>query len=67
MRAIVTRTGAKQVQKLEEEYKSSTTELKEVKAKIKNLEERISKQDTVVNISHLMRFRFYYVRGSIFR
>lgn len=44
------RTGANQVQKLEEEHKSSTIELKEWKAKIKNLEDRISKQDTVVNI-----------------
>lgn len=44
------RTGANQVQKLEEENKSSTTELNEVKSKIKNLEERIAKQDTVVNI-----------------
>lgn len=50
MRAIVLRTGANQVQKLEEENKSATKELKDVKAKIKNLEERITKQDTVVSI-----------------
>lgn len=50
MRAIVMRTGGNQVQKLEDENKSSTKELKEIKAKIKNLEEHISKQDTVVNI-----------------
>lgn len=49
MRAIVVRTGANQIQKLEDESKSSAMELKETKAKIKNLEERISKQDTVVN------------------
>lgn len=50
MRAIFLRTGASQVQKLEQENKSSTLELKEIKTKIKNLEEHISKQDTVVNI-----------------
>ncbi|XP_037040029.1 centrosomal protein of 290 kDa isoform X1 [Bradysia coprophila] len=51
MRAIVLRTGANQVQKLEEENKSATKELKDVKTKIKNLEERISKQDTVIKTS----------------
>lgn len=45
------RTGGSQVQKLEEENKSSTKELKEVKAKIKELEERIGKQDTVVSLA----------------
>lgn len=49
MRAIVVRTGANQMLKVEEENKSSTLELKEIKAKIKTLEERISKQDTVVS------------------
>lgn len=42
------RTGANQVQKLEEENKSSSKELKEVKSNIRNLEERINKQDSVV-------------------
>ncbi|KAG4066400.1 hypothetical protein HA402_007036 [Bradysia odoriphaga] len=51
MRAIVLRTGANQMQKLEEENKSATKELKDVKTKIKNLEERISKQDTVIKTS----------------
>lgn len=64
MRALVIRTGGNQVQKLEDETKSSTAELMEIKAKMKNLEERISRQDTVVII--LFRKRCYAIRDSIF-